>query len=225
MKAAASIPQLYVLAGVNGAGKSSIAGATFRSLGGDYYNPDEAARVHRLAHPGLSQAEANSRAWQTGVMLLERAIAARLDFTFETTLGASTIPRLLAEAADQGFQIHVWYAGLANVELHIKRVSTRVKRGGHNIPVAKIHERYETSRLNLIKLMPKLTTLKVYDNSIEADPTDGNKPQLKLVLDMKKGKILNAKNLLKIPTPTWAKPIVAAAIKLTMHKQRTNMHD
>jgi len=39
-KATASAPRLYVLAGVNGAGKSSIGGAALRAFGADYYNPD-----------------------------------------------------------------------------------------------------------------------------------------------------------------------------------------
>ena len=38
------VPRIYVLAGVNGAGKSSIGGAMIRAAGGQYYNPDEAAR-------------------------------------------------------------------------------------------------------------------------------------------------------------------------------------
>ena len=37
-------PRIHVLAGVNGAGKSSIGGAAIRAFGGEYYNPDEAAR-------------------------------------------------------------------------------------------------------------------------------------------------------------------------------------
>ena len=40
-------PRINVLAGVNGSGKSSVAGATIRSAGGDYYNPDEAAAGFR----------------------------------------------------------------------------------------------------------------------------------------------------------------------------------
>ena len=91
--------RLYVLAGVNGAGKSSISGATIRAKGGKYYNPDEAARELIAANPGLSQTDANAAAWGQGRKLLERAIDQRLDFTFETTLGGNTMPRLLAEAA------------------------------------------------------------------------------------------------------------------------------
>ena len=94
-------PHIYVLAGVNGAGKSSIGGAAFRAFGADYYNPDEAARALMGANPGLSQSDANSAAWHQGKRLLEQAMARRLDFAFETTLGANTIPRLLGEAASQ----------------------------------------------------------------------------------------------------------------------------
>lgn len=68
----------------------------------DKYDPDEAARALIAAHPDLTQAEGNSAAWHEGVKLLKQAIAARKDFAFETTLGANTIPRLLAEAAAQG---------------------------------------------------------------------------------------------------------------------------
>src|SRR5579875_611532 len=93
-------PQIYVLAGVNGAGKSSVVGATIRDKGGEYYNPDEAAREIMAANPGLDQTEANATAWEQGRRLLQRAIDERLDFTFETTLGGNTIPALLAEAAN-----------------------------------------------------------------------------------------------------------------------------
>jgi predicted ABC-type ATPase len=47
--------RIYVIAGVNGAGKSSIGGAAFRSFGGEYYNPDEAAQELMAANPGLNQ--------------------------------------------------------------------------------------------------------------------------------------------------------------------------
>jgi predicted ABC-type ATPase len=58
-------PRIYVLAGVNGAGKSSIGGAAIRASGADYYNPDEAARELMVTQPGLTLAEANAAAWQT----------------------------------------------------------------------------------------------------------------------------------------------------------------
>ena len=45
-------PRIYVLAGTNGAGKSSIGGAMIREAGSEYFNPDEAARRIRAANLG-----------------------------------------------------------------------------------------------------------------------------------------------------------------------------
>lgn len=205
-------PRIFVIAGVNGAGKSSIGGAAFRQIGADYYNPDEAAARLRKANPSLTQPEANSIAWQQGRRLLERAIAERLDFAFETTLGGNTIARLLAAAAAAGMEIHAWYAGLVSAELHIERVQARVRGGGHDIPERDIRRRYEHSRLNLIHLLPRLAALRVYDNSADGDPAAGETPAPTLVLHMRHGKILNPNDL--AAAPAWAKPIVAAAMKL-----------
>jgi predicted ABC-type ATPase len=197
---------------VNGAGKSSLGGAAFRDAGASYYNPDEAARALRAANPKLGVTQANSVAWQQGRRLLERAIAERLDYAFETTLGASTIPRLLESAAGEGAQVRVWYVGLASVEQHIARVRARVRRGGHDIPEADIRRRFDNSRLNLIHLMPKLDALRVYDNSLEADPARGQMPQPVLVLHMRRGRIVGPEDL--AATPGWAKAIVAAALRV-----------
>lgn len=206
--------RIYVLAGVNGAGKSSVGGAAFRQYGSDYYNPDEAAAALRTANPNLTHTDANSMAWRAGVRLLERAIEQRLDYAFETTLGANTIPRLLVQAASQGIEIYVWYAGLSTPELHVARVQSRVHRGGHDIPETDIRRRYEHSRLNLIALLAHLTALRLYDNSFDADPADGKSPKPQLVLHLERGKILNPAQLPR--TPNWARPIVAAALKLTL---------
>jgi predicted ABC-type ATPase len=159
----------------------------------------------------LTQSEANAAAWYQGRRLLERAIAERLDFALETTLGGNTIPRLLARAAEKGAEVHVLYIGLASPEQHIARVRARVRAGGHGIPEEDIRRRYEHCRLNLIHLMPKLASLRVYDNSAEADPAKGRAPEPLLVLHMEKGRIRNPNELAR--APAWAKPIVAAALK------------
>ena len=184
----------------------------FRESGAGYFNPDEAARQIREGNPALTQTQANSAAWHTGRALLEHAIAARKDFAFESTLGASTLPRLLAEAATQGFKVYVWFAGLASPELHLRRVQARVRRGGHDIPEQDIRRRFEHSRINLIQLMSALAGLRVYDNSKEADPAAGKAPEPVLVLHMEKGRIAGPPNL--SGTPQWAKPIVAAAMRM-----------
>lgn len=209
---AATAPQLLVLAGVNGAGKSSLGGAILRASGADYFNPDEVAgRIRGLA-PELGQREANAVAWREGRRLLERAIAKRLDFAFETTLGGATMPRLLAQAGALGYGLRIWYIGLESVEQHRARVAARVARGGHDIPEADIRRRFEASRRNLIHLLPMISALRLFDNSIEADPAAGRVPKPRLLLDLADGRSRSLAKAAHIPD--WARPIVAAALKL-----------
>lgn len=208
-----SIPCIYVLAGANGAGKSSIGGAMILESGSEYFNPDDAALRFRSLNPGMTEEDANSAAWRQGKRLLERAISERLDFAFETTLGGRMIAGLLDRALFEKIEVRIWYVGLASPELHIARVRSRVAAGGHDIPEAKIRERYESSRLNLVDLMPKLTELRVFDNSEEADPRSGMAPQPALLLHMEHGKIVSSCELTK--TPQWAKPILMTAMKLS----------
>lgn len=204
-------PRIYVLAGTNGAGKSSIAGAMLLRQRVEYFNPDEAARRIRAANPGISQTQANGAAWHEGKRLLERAIAERLDFAFETTLGGRTITALLERAAARGFEVRIWYVGLNGPELHIARVRARVAKGGHDIPEPRIRERYDASRLNLIRLLPSLSELWVYDNSKDADPDAGVAPEPRLVLHVRHGAVVGPRDLAR--TPEWAKAIVAAVMK------------
>jgi predicted ABC-type ATPase len=93
------------------------------------------------------------------------------------------------------------------------RVRSRVARGGHDIAEEKIRERYDRSRINLIDLMPRLTELRVFDNSFDADPHAGRSPQPTLILHLAEGKILKMVELSK--TPQWAKALVAAAVKIS----------
>jgi predicted ABC-type ATPase len=183
-----------------------------QEAGADYFNPDEAARRIRSANPGMTEVEANSAAWHQGKRLLERAIAERLDFAFESTLGATTIPALLASAASLGIEVRVWYVGLSSPELHIARVRARVAHGGHDIPEADIRRRWETGRLNVIRLLPALTELRVFDNSGDADPHAGAVPAPVLLLHVRRGRIVAPRDL--SATPAWAKPLVAAAMRL-----------
>lgn len=81
----------------------------------------------------------------------------------------------------------------------------------HDIPELAIRDRCDRSRLNLIRLLPRLTELRVYDNSVETNPDAGATPEPKLLLHMALSRIVSWCDL--AATPGWAKPILAAAIK------------
>lgn len=204
-------PCIWVLAGTNGAGKSSIAGAFVRQAGGDYFNPDEVTQRIRDEQPDISEGMANSLAWMESLKRLQTAIHERHDYWFETTLGGNTITATLESALSADLDVRIWYIALKSPDLHIARVASRVKHGGHDIPKDKIRERYDSSRRNLIRLLPHLTEVRVFDNSADADPKTGKRPTPLLILHMQHGKIIDSIELSQ--TPEWAKPIMTAALK------------
>jgi len=111
-----------------------------------------------------------------------------------------------------GIEVRIWYVGLDSVERHLARVRSRVAQGGHDIPSERIQERYVQSRLNLIRLLPRLTELLLFDNSVEADLRAGTALEPKLLLHIVRGKIRDICKLNDVPE--WAKPILATALKL-----------
>ncbi len=205
-----SAPTITVLAGTNGAGKSSIGGAQLEAARAPFYNPDAETRELMAANPAMTLDEANAAAWGIGKERLEAAIESRSNFNFETTLGGTTIARLLTKAHANGLRVRVWYCGLRDAELHIARVRARVLRGGHHIAEKKIRERFDASRNNLCSILPSIDELMLYDNSDDADPHAGRAPRPVQLLHFRDGKILNLASTI----PAWAKPIAAVALSL-----------
>jgi predicted ABC-type ATPase len=205
-------PVLYVLAGVNGAGKSSIGGHLLQAQGVRWFNPDTFARELR-AELHCPQEDANSQAWQEGMRRLDIALRAGTSFAFETTLAGRTVPARILDAAAT-HDVFVWFAGLDRPERHIARVALRVAAGGHDIPEATIRERYPAALANLIALMPAITHLQVYDNS--HDVARGKPiPDPVLVLEVSQGTVTFPKTKAALArTPEWAKPLVEAALEM-----------
>jgi predicted ABC-type ATPase len=207
-------PVLFVLAGVNGAGKSSIGGFLLEQAGATWFNPDAFAR-ELAARTGGRQQDANAEAWAEGFRRLDEAMAEGRDYAFETTLGGRTVPDRIRSAAAT-HDILIWFCGLSSPDLHVRRVRARVEAGGHDIPEASIRERHPRAIRNLIGLVPHLAHLHVYDNSAEAAPGEAI-PDPVLVLEMRHGAVVfpapdDAKALRR--TPDWARPIVEAALLL-----------
>lgn len=207
-------PVLYVLAGVNGAGNSSIGGYLLQQAGLSWFNPDTFAR-ELVAATGCGQGDANAAAWQEGMRRLDVALEDNLHYAFETTLGGRTVPARI-HAAAQTHDVAIWFCGLSSPEQHIARVRARVLAGGHDIADGKIRERYPAALQNLIALMPVLAQLQVYDNSTEVAPGEAV-PDPVLLAQMEDGRLVfpavdDLDALAR--TPDWAKPLLEAALSL-----------
>ena len=205
-------PVLYVLAGVNGAGKSSVGGHLLTRAGLPWFNPDSFAR-ELVAATGCAQAAANAAAWTEGMRRLDDAVAHRRSFAFETTLGGRSVPARLRAAA-RTHDVLVWFCGLASPELHLARVRQRVAAGGHDIPEAKVRERWHAAIANLIALLPQLAEVRLFDNSASVAPGQPV-PDPRPVAVIQKGWLAwpaadDAARLAR--TPDWAKPVLEAAL-------------
>jgi len=207
-------PVLYVLAGVNGAGKSSVGGHLLTRAGLTWFNPDTFAR-ELIDATGCDQETANGHAWAEGVRRLDDAVATRRSYAFETTLGGRTIAETI-QAAIRTHDVIIWFCGLDSPESHVRRVHARVARGGHDIPEARIRARYPQAQRNLIALMPHLAHLSVYDNSVEVAVGD-DVPDPVLVMALEKGRLRHpsgSDRAALLATPEWAKALVEAALSL-----------
>jgi predicted ABC-type ATPase len=199
-------PCLYIIAGLNGAGKSSVAGAAVLARGGDYYDPDIEA-AHYIEQ-GWSLDDANSQAWKDGVELLRQAVAQRKTWIHETTLASRTIKDLLLDALGQGMEVRIWYVGLDSVALHIARAQARAALGGHEVAPHAIESRVPKIRDNLIELAPLVTELRVFDNSVECDVAAGEQPRPVAVLHVVAGRVVTS--VPRADVPAWADPVLRA---------------
>lgn len=206
-------PALYVLAGVNGAGKSTIGGYLLKRAGLAWFNPDAFARALVDFH-AMDQTTANAAAWHEGVRRLDLALAHGESYAFETTLGGNTITAKIKSAA-QTHDVLLWFCGLTTPELHLARVQARVAAGGHDIPEAMIRSRCVSALQNLIALMPVLKHLKIYDNSAQAEQGRAIADPV-LLAQMHDGQLIwpNALDVAQLQaTPDWAKPLLEAALR------------
>lgn len=205
---AEALKGIYIFAGPQGAGKSTIAGRVAEVDADLYFNPDLETAKFLADHPDAPYDLVSSEIWKQMVRLLEEAIEKDKAYVFETTLRGDTIPGLLHRAASLGKELKLWFVALESPEMHIERVEQRVRGGGHGVAGEVIRDSYDRGRLHLIELLPLLKELRVLDNSTHTDRPE-EIPEYRLILAMADGRISETCALEAVPE--WAKPIMAAA--------------
>ncbi len=86
--------------------------------------------------------------------------------------------------------------------------------GGHDIPEAKVRERWHASVANLIALLPHLTEVRLFDNSASVAPGEAV-PDPTPVATLARGRLQwpAPADLAQLArTPDWAKPVLEAAL-------------
>jgi predicted ABC-type ATPase len=97
---------------------------------------------------------------------IDRLVAARVDFAFETTLSGLTYVHRLRSWKRAGYRIDIVYLKLSSSRLALRRVAARVRQGGHNVPQADVLRRFVRGWDNFQRVYRSLAdSWAVYDNS------------------------------------------------------------
>ncbi|MFA5574820.1 MAG: zeta toxin family protein [Brumimicrobium sp.] len=155
---------LYIIAGCNGAGKTTASYTILPEILNckEFINADEIAK-------GISPFQPEKVGLEAGRIMLNRInelIKSGTSFAFETTLATKSYKNKIIEAQRKGYQVTLLFFWLQSIDLAKKRVQTRVKEGGHNIPPEVIERRYTKGINNLFDIyFPIVNNIYIFDNS------------------------------------------------------------
>lgn len=157
---------LYIIAGCNGAGKTTASFTILPEILNckEFVNADEIAK-------GLSPFQPEKVAFEAGRIMLNRIddlFRNHIDFAFETTLATKSYKQKIEYAQKNGYNTTLLFFWLQNSELAKERVKTRVLEGGHNIPPDIIDRRYLNGIRNLFEIY-----LEIVDQSYIFDNSEG----------------------------------------------------
>jgi predicted ABC-type ATPase len=157
-------PTVYIIAGPNGAGKTTFA----REYLSRYAHCDEFVNADLIA-AGLAPLKPERAAIAAGKLVLLRIrelMAKNVNFGFESTLSGKTNVALIKEMKRKGYEVNLFYLWLKNSTLACQRVTSRVKLGGHDVPVSDIRRRYINGLRNFVLLYKTLADVWIlFDNS------------------------------------------------------------
>jgi predicted ABC-type ATPase len=156
--------RMYILAGCNGAGKTTASFQVLPELTNcnEFINADDIAKL-------ISPFDPESVAIIAGRIMLseiQNLIESGKNFCFETTLSAKTYKNYIRLAQENGYEITLLFFWLNSVDLAIERVRARVRSGGHHIPLDTIKRRYEAGLTNLFHIyLPIVDNFMIFNSS------------------------------------------------------------
>jgi len=178
-------PTFWIVAGPNGSGKSSLYGNTdIEAFDQSVWiiNPDLLTqRIQQVER--LPLAEANVQAVVRIEAWLEASIRAHQTVGVETVLSTDKYRRLVLDAKQRQFELRLIFVMLSSPDLNVQRVRLRVSKGGHDVPEAKIRQRWTKSLGQLPWFWDQADQAVIYDNSGAVPRLIGRKQRGTTVID------------------------------------------
>jgi len=188
--------QLWVLAGGNGAGRSTFYQLRLRPLGIPFINAD---RIAREIYPEDSEGNSYRAARLAEEMRLQQLRKGN-GFCFETVFSQPSEIDFLAQARALGYQVILVLIHLSTSSLNRARVAQRVAEGEHHVPDDKVESRIPRTLANVKTAMPLCDWFYALDNSSAESPF---RPVLTIV-----GERITRHER---PLPDWAAALLTAA--------------
>jgi len=150
--------KMYTLiAGVNGAGKSSFSGALEEELEDFGVIIDVDKITAELGGSAIAGGKA-------AVRMIDDCLAQGINFSQETTLSGRKTEKTIRVARDRGYYIRLYYIGLDGLDEHTARIANRVEKGKHGIDEEIVHRRYRERFASLERILPLCDRAVFYDN-------------------------------------------------------------
>jgi predicted ABC-type ATPase len=185
--------QLWILAGGNGAGKTTFYNLFLAPKGIKLVNADIIAEAISPENPAkVSYAAAN-----VAEQIRERLLQQGVSFCFETVFSHVSKIDFVANAKAQGYEIVLVYIHLDTSELNEARVYQRITEGGHSVPVDKIHSRIPRTMEHIGVVLPLVDEARLLDNSYRNNP-------FQQIACVKQGR----RQWINDPLPHWAEEIL-----------------
>lgn len=187
--------QLWVLAGGNGAGKTTFFNLYLAKYGIKFVNPDLIAQNIDAENPEDSSYIAATLA----AKIREDLISQGVSFCFETVFSHASKIDFIARAKANGYKIILVYIHLFDSSLNEARIKQRVSQGGHGVPIEKIHSRIPRMMKYIKTALSIVDEARILDNSSRDDP-------LQQIIVMKAGNFESKVASL----PKWAMELLPA---------------
>ena len=184
--------QLWILAGGNGAGKSTFYRTQLAALGLPFINADILAKELYPQSPEEHSYDAAILAAEMRFQLLHEGRS----FCFETVFSHPSKIDFVAQAKVLGYEIILVFIHLDTVSLNQARVAQRISEGGHNVPDEKVASRIPKLLQNIKNTLPLCDQVSILNNSRIDNPFEQ-------VAVFRNGQLRE-----KIPLPDWAKDLL-----------------
>ena len=157
--------QLWLLAGANGAGKSTFYKHYLSEHGIKFVNADLIAREIDPDNPETVSYEAANAAARIREAMLDQGAS----FCFETVFSHPSKIEFITQAKNRNYDVVLVYIHLSDPGLNEARVHQRTLEGGHNVPAEKIRSRIPRTMTYIRQALRLANQAWILDNSSEQD--------------------------------------------------------